>query len=152
MTVSALSAARTLCELRGWQVSNLELQKILYLAHMFFLGEQGEPLVHEDFQAWEYGPVIPEVYQHAKGFGSGPVRNVFHWVPPVPEGSREYVALSEAAEGTKNMSSGRLVAATHWKNGAWSEYYRSDHRGIVIPNSAILQEYKAREQAVSEKS
>ncbi len=152
MTVSALSAARTLCELRDWQISNLELQKILYLAHMFYLGDTGEPLVHEEFQAWEYGPVIPEVYRHAKGFGSDRVRNVFHWIDSVPEGTPEYEELAHAAEGTKDMSSGQLVAATHWKNGAWSEYYRPNQRGIVIPNSAILQEYKERERAVAEKS
>jgi|GEM_PF-6636616 len=58
MAVHALSAARAICELRDWEVSNLELQKILYIAHMVYLGEtDSHPLIKENFEAWDYGPV-----------------------------------------------------------------------------------------------
>jgi uncharacterized phage-associated protein len=93
MAISVLSAGRTLCELRGWSVSNLELQKILYLAHMYYLGRHGGPLIREEFEAWDYGPVVPELYHHVKGFGGGPVRNVFHWIDPVAPNTPEYAAL-----------------------------------------------------------
>lgn len=145
MAVSALSAARSLCEMRDWTVSNLELQKILYIAHMFHLGKtNGQPLIREGFEAWEYGPVIPEVYRHARGFGSSPVRNVFHWVPPVPPENEEFEMLKEASEATQDMSSGRLVSITHWPKGAWYKCYKSGARGITIPNRLILDEYHAR--------
>lgn len=147
MSVPALSAARTLCELRDWTISNLALQKILYLAHMFHLGQTGQPLISEPFEAWEYGPVVPSVYRRAKVFGNGPVQNVFHWVPPVKSGSTEYSALAEAAKQTKNMTSGRLVSITHWPKGAWATQYRPDMRGIAIPNSLILDEFRARTTA-----
>jgi len=39
MTVSASAAAKRMCERSGWTLSNLELQKLLYIAHMFHLGE-----------------------------------------------------------------------------------------------------------------
>lgn len=146
MATSALSAARTICELRGWTVSNLELQKILYLAHLFHLGRAGQPLVTERFEAWDYGPVIPALYHHVKGFGNSPVRNVFHWIPPVPPGP-EYETLRECADATKNTSPSRLVAITHWDQGAWARCYRPGVTGIVIPNDLILAEYQAREAA-----
>jgi uncharacterized phage-associated protein len=149
MAVSALSAARTLCELRKWNVSNLELQKILYLAHMFYLGRNGAPLLNEDFEAWDYGPVIPELYHRAKAFGSGPVRNVFHWVPPVPPGTTEYEVLREAVEATRAMRAGQLVAITHWDRGAWAQVYRPGLRGVKIPNHAIAGEYRDRVPADS---
>lgn len=38
MTVSVLSAAKTLAEMTDWNLSNLEMNKILYLAHMLRLG------------------------------------------------------------------------------------------------------------------
>ncbi len=145
MAISALSAGRTLCELRSWSVSNLELQKILYLAHMYYLGQHdGAPLIRGEFEAWDYGPVVPELYRHVKGFGGGPVRNVFHWVDPVAPNTPEYAALSAAAAATKGMRAGQLVANTHWKGGAWDNVYRPNIFGIKIPNSAILNEYRSR--------
>lgn len=145
MTVSALSAARTICEIRDWSVSNLELQKILYLAHMVRLGESnGTPLIYENFEAWDYGPVVPDLYRRAKPFGSGPVRNVFHWIPAVAQSTPDYKVLQEAAEGTRALSPGRLVAITHWKEGAWAHTYIAGARGIVIQNTDILREYRER--------
>ena len=47
MTVNSLSAARTLCELRDWKLSNLELQKLLYLAEMYNLGMYDQALIDE---------------------------------------------------------------------------------------------------------
>ena len=141
MAVSALSAARTVCEMRGWRVSNLELQKILYLAHMFHLGRTGQPLISENFEAWDYGPVVPKLYHRAKGFGSGHVKNVFHWISDVPNELTAYDVLEEVTDATNDLSPGRLVALTHSDSGAWAQYYRPGARGIVIPNPAILAEY-----------
>lgn len=144
MAILAESAAKALCEMRGWSVSNLELQKILYIAHMVYLGQQHAPLIHEQFEAWDYGPVIPDLYHRAKSFGSGPVRNVFHWVPDVPIVGPEYAALREASEATKGLSPGQLVAITHWDKGAWADYYRPGARGVKIPNARIEKEYEDR--------
>lgn len=38
MTVSVLAAAKRLAQRSNWSLSNLELQNILYLAHMFYMG------------------------------------------------------------------------------------------------------------------
>jgi len=149
MTVSALSAARALCELRGWSVSNLEIQKVLYLAHLYHLGTKGEPLVWEPFEAWDYGPVVPDVYARAKGFGSNAVPNVFHWVPALAEDSPEYATLKEVEQAVRGFSPGRLVDLTHWKDGAWAACYRPGIRGIRIPNDKILAEYHARQALVA---
>ena len=104
MSVSSLSAARLVCELRDWKVSNLELQKILYIAHMIYLGNESVPLIDENFEAWDYGPVIPELYQHVKGFGAKPVGNVFHSVDLPAKTSKEYSYIRRAAEVSKAMT------------------------------------------------
>lgn len=146
MPVPSLSAARAICELRDWKVSNLELQKILYIAHMIHLGETEQPLVPDTFEAWEYGPVLPVVYAKARGFGSSPVRNVFHWTPDVPPGS-ERSAIERACEWTKGLSPGRLVAITHSPQGAWHRCYERGVTRIPIPDRMILDEYRARTAA-----
>lgn len=146
MPVSALSAARTLCEARDWSLSNLELQKLLYIAEMYQLGMTGQPLINENFEAWDYGPVVPAVYARARGFGRGPVRNVFHWVPPVPVGSPEHSLLLDLSNQTKGYTAGQLVNITHWPEGAWARYYHPGVRGIVIPKGDIMREYHDRQR------
>lgn len=44
-------------------ISNLILNKLLYFAQGHCLAETGRPLFDDDFEAWEYGPVIPSFYQ-----------------------------------------------------------------------------------------
>lgn len=144
MAVSALSAAKTICELRDWNISNLALQKILYVAHMYHLGSHGAPLIDQGFQAWDYGPVVPSVYQKARGFGSGPIPNVFHWIDAVPTGTPEYETLAQISEATKKFTPGQLVSISHWPNGAWAEVYRPGELGIRISDERILAEYNAR--------
>jgi uncharacterized phage-associated protein len=43
-------------------ISNLKLQKILYYVQAKFLVEKKEPCFKEDILAWQYGPVVLEVY------------------------------------------------------------------------------------------
>ena len=142
MTVPVLAAAKRLAGRSGWSLSNLELQKILYLAHMFYMGRtNGEPLVDGHFEAWDYGPVHPRLYHHAKMFGSAPVKNIFHSIGPIPDGT-EAEALDEAVRELAHAGSGRLVAATHRPNGAWERNYIPGARHIMIPNEDILEEYR----------
>ena len=51
-------------------ITNLKLQKILYFAQAYYLAKVGKPLFSNKIEAWEYGPVIPEIYQKFKKHGS----------------------------------------------------------------------------------
>jgi len=45
---------------------------------MFRLGRTGSiPLVNGRFEAWDYGPVNPELYQRLKIYDAASVRNIF---------------------------------------------------------------------------
>ncbi|WP_338592908.1 type II toxin-antitoxin system antitoxin SocA domain-containing protein (plasmid) [Shewanella khirikhana] len=55
---------------RGIRLSNLQLQKLVYLAHGYLLGWKNKPLICDDVEAWEYGPVISHVYHNFKDFGN----------------------------------------------------------------------------------
>lgn len=145
--VSAMDAARYLCVSSSWGLTNLALQKILYIAHMFHLGRTDEPLIPEQFEAWDLGPVIPRVYRALKIFGNKPIRDVF-MSPNDLEDGVEKNTLTEAAESLSSRTSGELVSITHWDEGAWAEHYVPGARGIVIHNDAIKREYleRARQQ------
>lgn len=51
-------------------ISNLQLQKILYFIQREYMAKKnGVCLFEDDFQAWQYGPVIPEIYRRFSIWG-----------------------------------------------------------------------------------
>lgn len=143
--MSAIAAAATLADMSGGSLSNLQIQKILYLAQMFHLGETGQPIFGDDFQAWKLGPVVPSVYGKAKIYGSKPVTSLFI-DSRLPDGTGKAMLQRAFTELPKNPS--RLVAITHWDGGAWAKHY-NDGFGATIPKEDILAEYHARESALA---
>lgn len=146
MTVQALSAAKRICEVSDWSLTNLRVQKILYVAHMFYMGQNdGTPLVTGHFEAWDYGPVHPRVYHVAKVSENRPVEpHVLKKYSDLHDGSLEREYLDGAVE---KLPLKKLVAITHWEGGAWYKNYEPGEVGIVIPNPDIIEEYKKRADA-----
>ena len=143
MAISALVAGRRMGLRSDWTLTNLAMQKLLYIAHMLYMGErEGLPLVLGHFEAWEFGPVHPELYHVVKRFGAAPITRI----PGCKEDVTDIGAGShlDAVVDRLSDSSPRLVAITHWEKGAWQRFYVPGARGIIIPNSAILQEYRDR--------
>lgn len=144
MSVSVSAAAYRLCDAMNWSLSQLSVQKGLYLAHMIHLGDNdGAPLVSEAFEAWEYGPVLPSLYQDLKMFGRKPIKNIF-WTNKAEDGSSEALAIDSLASQIKGLSAARLVHITHNPQGAWAKHYSAAKKGVVIPNTDILAEYEWR--------
>ncbi len=52
-------------------LSNLKLQKLVYYAQGIHLADQGTPLFEDKIIAWQYGPVIPDLYHKYKNYGAG---------------------------------------------------------------------------------
>lgn len=55
-------------------LTQLKLQKLIYIAHGRCLYETGIPLVNEPLRAWVWGPVIVSVYADLRGSGKRPLR------------------------------------------------------------------------------
>jgi uncharacterized phage-associated protein len=126
--------------LSGWELSNLEIQKIAYIAEMLHLGREGEPLIAENWQAWSYGPVQPDLYHKAKIFGADPVKDIFI-VPPLKDGGTKHNAVNDAYDLMASLTPGQMIEVTHRPNGAWAATYIPGVRGRVIPKEAIREEY-----------
>ncbi len=142
MTINVLGAASFLIERSNCTLSNLELQKIIYIAHMFHLGRYDKkPLVHGQFQAWYYGPVHPDLYHQVKLYGANPVKMVYR-APNIDKSNNEARLLEKAYEALGNAGPGVLVNVTHKANGAWDKNYVAGVRGVPIPNEDIWQEYQ----------
>lgn len=61
------------CRKKGYEITNLRLQKILYFIQAFFLQEINTPCFENQMEAWDLGPVVPEAYHFFKEFGSKPL-------------------------------------------------------------------------------
>lgn len=145
--ISALTAARYMCERSEWTLTNLKLQKMLYLAQMLYMGEHHERLLNGTFEAWDYGPVLPEVYREVKPYGSGPIRSMFFGRAIVDDEDRKKT-LDDAYDQLAPKTAGQLVNITHWSGGAWAKNYVAGSRGIAIPDADIIREYDARVESV----
>jgi len=54
---------------RGFGVTNMALNKIIYFSHGWYLALHDHPLVSVSFEAWDYGPVILLLYHQFKRYG-----------------------------------------------------------------------------------
>lgn len=140
--VSVFSAAKRLGEKSGWTLSHLQMQKLLYIAHMYYLGMRGERLIDSYFEAWDYGPVCPELYHDLKIYGADYVpEDALSFYPSISEGHPGRLYLDATVD---QLSQSRLIAITHWKKGAWARNYRPGTRNIRIPDKDIKKEYQNR--------
>lgn len=51
-------------------ISNLKLQKILYFVQAQYIVKFGTPCFENIMQAWDHGPVVPDVYHEYRGYGN----------------------------------------------------------------------------------
>ena len=111
------------CTKDNCPISNLQLQKILYYIQREFL-QQGEIAFPEEIEAWQFGPVVPEVYRQYCGFGALPIR-------------MRYMVRIEL-DDIRILNPWDMVSDTHSSGKAWDLIYRDgagDHQ--VIPQELI---------------
>nr|DAV86913.1 MAG TPA: hypothetical protein [Caudoviricetes sp.] len=108
------------CKRQGYSISNLKLQKILYFVQASFLVNQGKPCFYEAIEAWDFGPVVPEVYHEFKIFGGG---NISGFGCEDAEKAITYLdrqLINDMVDECAAYSASSLVEITHnqdpWKN------------------------------------
>lgn len=66
---------------KGFTMSNLKLQKLLYYVQGHHLAAHGQKAFVDSIKAWAHGPVVPGVYHRYKGFSWN---DIFE-IPQCPE-------------------------------------------------------------------
>ena len=61
-TVAVANAILTAARAQGILLTPLQLAKLVYIAHGWWLAHSGQPLSPDEVQAWKYGPLIPALY------------------------------------------------------------------------------------------
>jgi uncharacterized phage-associated protein len=62
-----------LADERGLQLTQLSLYKIIYFGHGWYLSVHNTPLIRQEFEAWQHGPVIKVICDSFRSFGKNPI-------------------------------------------------------------------------------
>lgn len=106
----------------GDLLTNLKLQKLLYYAQGCHLAIFDKPLFEESIEAWEHGPVVPEVYHQFKACGRRPIEDTFGDDVSLSDEAAEF--LNVVLEKFGQYSASRLVGMTHQEE-PWLSHYES---------------------------
>lgn len=127
--------------------TTMKLHKLTFYAQAAYLVETGEPLFQEDFQAWQNGPVCPELFnEHRKMFiicrgaldknEKDPADSLTHRQKEIVDG-----AVSELSRLSSNNLSRKAHREAPWKQ-ARGDLSPTDFCLAVIPKKSILEYYK----------
>ncbi len=122
-------------------VTQMKLQKMVYFAHGYHLAKYNSPLVEEEFEAWQYGPVVPAIYQEFKSYGSSPIMDVtrlFSYFAnryALDEKAKDAIEYTWGA--TKDVNAVRLSAWTHIDGSPWQKVYNPSEWQKKIYNDSI---------------
>ncbi len=145
MAITPIQAASAVCEIKDWKATNLEVHKLIYIAHMYMFGKSDgkKKLISEPFEAWPYGPVLRSLYTDLCSNGANPIPSRAFVDIEIPREKEEYTTLKAVVTALVDHNSAQLVANTHREGGAWDKTYQSGKK-IEIEDQAILEEYKIR--------
>lgn len=108
--------------LKNYQISNLKLQKILFFLQREFL-KQGKEAFEDDIEAWQFGPVVPVVYQEFCMFGANPIQWSYPGVT-LPYDGEQRTSFDSIFSKYRAWPVWDLVNETHKKGGAWDITYQ----------------------------
>lgn len=138
-------------------LTQMQLQKLVYFSHGWSLGLIGQPLTTDSPEAWPYGPVYSDLYQHTKFFGRGQINREI--TPDDDEPARFFMSHRSGASAYRanlnaterqiidhvwsrygKLSGPRLSALTHQPETPWSKTYGTA-RNKLISNDLVRDHY-----------
>ncbi|KIS05352.1 Panacea domain-containing protein [Streptococcus equi] len=135
--ISAIDVAKFFLAMRP--LSHLQLQKLVYLAYKTYLLAYGESLFDEKIVAFQYGPVVEEVYHSFKKYGSEVIDIDDHTeyilkdihLPQalgrmllVEDAKKIVPVLLDIVKQYGDLTGGELVKLTHSEKGPWQTVFR----------------------------
>jgi len=135
---SALDIAKYMvekCAREDSPISNLQLQKILFYIQKDYLKRESK-LFDDYFEAWKFGPVIPNVYYSFCEFGGMPIVPLEIYNVSIDVETKE--TIDPIIEEKRKLFPWDLVNDTHKKGGAWDKTFNNGNGNrFVIPNELI---------------
>jgi uncharacterized phage-associated protein len=99
--------------------TNMRLNKLLYFAQGYSLKEFGKPLFGADFEAWDFGPVVPEIYRKYKCCGDNPIAATDDDFDPTQGPPEVQDLLARVSVKYEDYSTSALVKWSHKAGSPW---------------------------------
>lgn len=134
-------------------LEHMKIQKLVYLAHGWWLGFDDAPILSEHPQVWKHGPVFKSLYNILSGAGRSPILNPradnpFAPIPRVDDADHQALSLIEWVWRKYEMDTAyQLSDFTHKKGSPWQQIaaennYKVPH-DTVIPAARIRTYFQA---------
>lgn len=128
------------CNRQGNPVSNLKLQKILYFLWVDYYKQTKTELFPEKFAAWQFGPVVPDIYYEFCEYGGLPITENF----AVQLDDHDHNLINSIIEHYLPKTARELVSMTHQENTPWYTVYKNGEGARhPIPTELIIKKLEA---------
>ena len=133
---NALDVARYIIDYEATQgrtVSNLRLQKLLYFVQCIFLGILGYACFSDKIEAWDYGPVIPDVYRKYKVYGATMIPSMGTLTSSSLDEKSRFL-INQTLNTCATKRTGELVKISH-SQAPWKDAYVPGMNNVITQDS-----------------
>lgn len=120
-------------------VSNLRLQKLLYFIQLKSYQENNKPLFYNDIAAWQFGPVVPDVYYQYNVYAGTPILLRYNGLV-IDKASKNII--DKVITALKHKPIWELVDITHKNGSPWDITVALEGLKAVISPKLIANEAK----------
>ena len=106
------------------------------------LGLYRQPMSAQPVYAWQYGPVIPDVYHGIKRHGRNPVRSTLACLDDGFD-ELELDLIGQLYDAYSEFSGIQLSQMTHAEGSPWRKVWDTRGRNAIIPNGFIEDHFRA---------
>ena len=112
-------------------IDNLKLNKLLFFAQGWSLAKLGHPIFEDRILAWEYGPVIPNVYHTFKCCGKNHIEEPSDPFDEKRLDSDEIELLVDVYSNYGRYTGWALKNMTHEKGTPWELVYKKGQNADI---------------------
>lgn len=141
MATRSLAAAQYIVTKSRPAVTPMRLLKLLYVAHGYSLALNRQPLLDESIQAWQYGPIVPSVYDAVRKYRSKQVESLGS-IGECPLSEEDRLVLDKVLATYQHVNAIQLSAAMHQPGTPWSTTWGMDEQNAPISNDLIMDFYQ----------
>ncbi len=140
MTVHDVAAAVVA---RHHPIDQLKLQKIVFYAAGEYSALTGLPMFPEPIEAWDYGPVVYDLYRTYKHFEGEAAIAESEQGDPSKLNALEVGCVESALAQYGEHSGANLIDLTH-KEPAWRDSYVAGEMRTEIPVEALVSSFRSK--------
>lgn len=125
----------------GKPLTPMQVLKLAYLCHGWMLGIHHRPLIKESVGAWQYGPVIPELYAAIKTYRSSPVKYPISKSGYNSFEPEETDIMDQVVDIYSQYSGIQLSRLTHAPGTPWHQTWHNNDCHSTISNDLIQEHF-----------